>query len=177
MNRDPTIVPVTRRGVIRVAGVAPLPAAIAGCTGGDGDDTTPTPAGLDIAEVVFCAEQPDGYDDYTVQPEATYAVGDVIWIYIDVLNVATDDAGGGEISVEVTETLVIRDESESVVFEDTIELTQNFPEGIDMTTFFLVNDVLLPMEAGAGEYELVLSLTDDIGESSTSATASFTLEG
>lgn len=36
---------------------------------------------LKISYIVFCSEEPQGYMEYTEQPEAPYETGDVVWIY------------------------------------------------------------------------------------------------
>lgn len=153
-----------------------LTGSIAGCLdGGEGPDVATTAAGLEIADVVYCAEQPDGYDDYETQPDATYEVGDVIWIYVDVRNIATEDVGGGEVAVHVAEDLTVRDSDDETVLDEELTIDQNFPEGFDRETFFIVNNVTLPMSAGSGDYTTRIALRDQVSGNSASTTAAFSL--
>lgn len=168
----------TRRNFLRIAGVMTT-VAVAGCIGsGDVDgDATPTPEPtLSIAEFVFCDGEPSGYDDYTVREDATYAVDETVWVYLDVLNLGSESVGEDRVTVDLAEILEVSGPSGETVLEDTIEFDNEFPADADLQTFFLVNDITLPTDASAGDYQVAVTLEDRITGESTTRTKPFTAE-
>lgn len=86
---------VTRRRLLAVSGSIGV-GVLAGCLGdGDADDETSTPKAHDFAhdELVFTTERAADFGEYTPVDEATYRVGDHIWIYIEVENVTPQAEG------------------------------------------------------------------------------------
>jgi hypothetical protein len=174
-----------RRRFLAGVGTTALATALSGCSsdgddGDDGDDgatETPTePPGLTIEQFVYCAEQPGGYDDYEKQPDATYDTNDTIWVYLDILNVGSEDAGDDTIAVDLSETLTVTGPDGETVLEEDFHYDNEFNEGIDMETFFLNHNIVLPTPADTGEYEVTVSLEDGITGDSTERTEPFTAE-
>lgn len=177
--------PHTRRTVLRATGTAALATTLAGCSSDDGDDggddggsdeSTTEPPTLHIETFVYCAESPEGYDDYEEQPDATYAATDTIWVYLDVRNLESEAADGDTIAVDLTETLTVTGPAGSTVLEEDFVYDNEFDEGIDLSTFFLVHDITLPSSAGSGEYEVTSSLEDGGAGETTERTEPFTVE-
>lgn len=166
-----------RRQFLRAVGTAAT-AAIAGCSGGDGGDAaSPTPEpSLSVAEFAFCDSQPAGYEDYTVREDATYAVDETVWVYLDVLNLGSESAGDDRVTVDLTEILEVSGPSGETVLDDTIEFDNEFAADADLQTFFIVNDITLPSDAPTGEYEVSVTLEDRLTGESTSTTQTFTAE-
>lgn len=154
-------------------------AAIAGCSGGGdgGGGSSPTPEpSLSVAEFVFCDSQPAGYDDYTEREDATYAVDETVWVYLDVLNIGSESAGDDRVTIDLTETLEVSGPGGETLLKDTIEFDNEFAAGADLQTFFIVNDITLPADAATGDYEVAVTLEDRITGESTSTTKTFTVE-
>lgn len=166
-----------RRQFLRAAG-AMATAAIAGCSGGDGAETsspTSEPT-LSVAEFVFCDSQPEGYDDYTAREGATYAVDETVWVYLDVVNIGSESAGEDRVAVDLTESLSVTGPDGETILEDTIAFDNEFAADLDLQTFFIVNDIHLPTDAAGGEYAVEVSIDDAITAESTTVTRRFTAE-
>lgn len=168
----------SRRQFLRATGAAAT-VAIAGCSGGgDGAETsspTPEPT-LSIAEFVFCDSQPEGYDEYTERADATYAVDETVWVYLDLVNIGSEPADEDQVAVDLTESLSVTGPDGEAILEDTIEFDNAFAADVDLQTFFIVNDIHLPTEAAAGDYEVEVSIDDGITGDSTTVTGTFTAE-
>jgi hypothetical protein len=163
---------LTRRRILRATGAVLATGAIAGCSG-DGDSDEQTSFGID--EFVFCSEQPAGYGQYEEQSDATYATSDVVWIYIDVVGFDVEDAGDGQIAVDLAENLVVRDPNGEEILQNDFTFDNEFDEGL-RGQFFVVNNVTLPSGSAAGEYEVEVSLDDGLSGESTNRTETFTVE-
>lgn len=163
--------------MLRTTGAVALGATLAGCSddGGAGDATTAPPT-LSVDEWVYCAARPGGYDDYEEQPDATYAPDDTIWVYLDVLNVGSESAGDGNVAVDLVERFTVTDPSGATALDKQFTYDNEFDEGIDLSTFFLVHDVVLPAGAATGEWEVTSSLEDRTTGETTERTEPFTVE-
>lgn len=166
----------SRRSVLQATGTAMLATALAGCSGDDGDGTSTEQETLQIDEFVYCAERPRGWNDYEAQPDATYAPTDTIWVYLDVLNVGTEEASSDTVAVDLVETLTVTDPSGETVLEQEFTYDDEFQESLDMDTFYLVHDITMPSDAATGEYEVTSSLEDRLTDETTERTEPFTIE-
>lgn len=85
---------ITRRRFVAFGTVLTAVGATGGCLS-LGDDETAPPAddetetdgpsdqfGLD--SLLFVADEPEGFEQYTEQPDGTYTVGETVWIYVGV---------------------------------------------------------------------------------------------
>lgn len=163
---------LTRRRTLRATGAVLAAGAIAGCSG-DGDSNGQAAFGID--EFVFCAEQPAGHGQYEEQPDATYATGDIVWIYIDVVGFDVEDAGAGQIAVDIAENLVVRDPNGEQILQNDFTFDNEFDEDL-RDQFFVVNNVTLPSGSAAGEYDVEVTLEDELGGESTDRAETFTVE-
>lgn len=168
-----------RRRLLSV-GVGLATVALAGCADDgtdpeDGDSATPTPEpGLSIAELVFCAAKPSGYDSYERQPEATYATDETVWVYLEIDGVASRETDDG-IEIDLREDVLVTDPDGTAVIEDTLAFDQTFEPGTDMETFFVTNRLTLPEGPVLGDYEFQADFSDEIGDSETQMTGTFTV--
>lgn len=173
----------TRRQVIRHASTLGILAALAGCSGSDGDGSADEPTAspspepsLSIDKFVFCDGKPQGYDQYARRDGATYGVDETIWVYLDVLNIGSESVGDEQVAINLDESITVRDPSGEPIIENRIEFDNQFAADVDLQTFFVVNDLHLPNDAPAGEFQVEITLEDRITGQGTTASESFTVE-
>lgn len=167
---------VSRRRVLTAVGGLSTIVSLAGCSG-DGSPATDTPEpALSVAKFVFCAEQPAGYDDYTEQEGPTYALDDTVWLYVDVRHLGSQSAGDDKIGIDLTESLEVVGPSGETILDEELAFDNEFAAGVDLRTFFIVNDIHLPSDAAAGGYEVAVSLEDRITGDTANVSGTFTAE-
>lgn len=169
------------------AGVGAAAVALSGCAtnGADGigpadgadDDGSPTPEpGLQVPVLAFCADEPEGYDQFERQPDATYPPDATVWIYLEVDGVGTQETEEG-VHIDLRENVLVTDADGATIIDDTLRYDQTFEPGTDLDTFFVTNKVTLPSNPATGEYEFTAEFVDEIGDAETRATGTFTVEG
>jgi hypothetical protein len=168
-----------RRGVLRVIGLTAT-LSVAGCSsdeangnGGNGAETTAEAFG--ISNVVFAADEPGGYQDYEKQPDASYRTDEVVWLYFEVDNAASESSGAGEKRFDFDEQLVVTDADGETIFDEAFSFGQELPEDRDLNTLFVVNDLTLPANPSIGDYTADIELTDGIDGDTATTTATFTV--
>lgn len=82
-----------RRDVLLAAGATLGGVGLAGCSDLLGENGE-----FALTEVAFAAESPTGVGEFDPQPDATYAAGDPVWVYVEVANPPTDDDGTATLS-------------------------------------------------------------------------------
>lgn len=165
---------LTRRGTLRATGATLAVGALAGCSSDGDDDSTPLPD-FGLAELVFCSAQPRGYGQYERQPDATYEQGETVWIYLDVVGFEVEDAGEGQMAVDLAEDLVVRGPDGSEVLQNDFTFDTAFESDL-RSQFFVVNNVRLQSGSPSGEYEVEVFLEDELGGGSITRTETFTVE-
>lgn len=167
---------LTRRSVLG-AGIGAA-TALAGCssepsTGPTGTPTGTHPSSLSVERLRFCAEQPTGYRQYDEQPGATYAPGDVVWLYLEPSTVGTEPAGEGQVrfAFDATWTVYAPDGEELETFSDTVGRT--VPESNDLSELFLTLNVSPSMPFDEGTHRVEIELEDTFAGTRATRSAEF----
>lgn len=166
----------TRRHALRTMGALALSSLVAGCSSDDGAGGSDTPLPeFGITELVFCAEEPSGYGQYEEQPDATYSPGATVWVYVDVVGFETTATDGDTVRTDLAERLTVRSADGDPILQDQYQLENEFRAN-RRDRYIVVNDISLPGSADIGEYGVEIELTDELGDATTTATGTFTVE-
>lgn len=170
--------PCIRRRFLRRGSLA-VSLALAGCSS-DGDDGNSGDNGDDeefgLSNLVFAAEKPGGYMDYEEQPDATYDVSDVVWLYMNVDGITYEENDDGTKEIWITEQLTVTNpEGETILDQEVVNSHQNLPEEYDPEKLYLSNNVTLPSDSPSGDYRVDVEATDKLGEQTASASTTFTV--
>lgn len=180
---------LTRRSLL-IAGTGAV-AALAGCSGDDGDpgagtttttttDRTTTtaaqPTTLEIGNLTLCSEAPTGYREYTEQPEGTYEPDDLVWVYFEPSTVGTEPADEKEIQFEYEFTISVTDPNGENLgtVEDTVSKT--IPEGSDLSKVFLSANYSPPTAFEEGTHTFELEVTDTIAGNTATESIEFDVD-
>ncbi|MFQ5925729.1 MAG: family 16 glycoside hydrolase, partial [Dehalococcoidia bacterium] len=149
------LLPTWALGVAGLAGVAILAVVVIFAMGG-----RPTPTPLSIGAIQFCSEEPQGFGDCTLQPDAIYERGDTVWAYFEVSSFAArrvDDAF--EVWISETEAKIF--DSEGAVYyqwTDLPEVHETRDSAPEAWTFW--HWTTLSPEAEPGQYRVEVTVKD-----------------
>jgi hypothetical protein len=144
-----------------------------GTDGDDGDDGTAQD--LAIKHIRFVEDRPLAYRDYTEVPDATYERGEIVWIYFEGSNVTTEDAGDGQVQLDVTLEMDVTNPN-GKMHSFTEEVDQPIAESMVEEQFYFWN-FNPEAPASTGDYTVELRLTDDVTGDTADAEVTFTVEG
>lgn len=130
-----------------------------------------------LQNFVFCSERPEGYMDYSEQPDATYSAGDNVWIYVNVKGVKYNENPDGTKEVWVAAYLKVEDPNgDYMADQEVINDHRNWPEGYDMSEVFYRVYITLPSGATLGKYTVTLTGTDKLADKTDTVSSNFTVE-
>lgn len=146
-------------------------AIFAGCI-----EREPSVEELRISNIVFCSEEPEGYMNYTEQPEATYKPGDTVWIYMNFKGVKYNPNLDGTKEMWITEHLTLKAPNGDILLsKEVINEHKNFPEELDPNKLFFANRVTTTPQLVEGKYIVEMVATDKLADKTATASSSFTL--
>lgn len=129
---------------------------------------------LGIDHVRLVDGQPAGYRQYAEQPEATYDTADLVWIYYEPENLSAEDAGSGEVEIDITiELTVTGPDGDTEHFDDVINQTIDEE---DFDELFLTWNFRPEEPVATGEYTAEFSVTDEHTGQQADAETSFHIE-
>ena len=156
---------VTRRHLLAGGAALACSATLAGCSGILSDDGP-----FEFETVAFTDGQPEGMDDYDEQPGDTYAVDDTIWLLVRVHHVPVDSAG----TARLVYTFEIGPPDGSTWDVDDREESW---DRVSEHHILAIWEPISTFEDGqTGEYELALTVEDQVDGETIRATETFTLE-
>lgn len=131
---------------------------------------------LEVSNLVFCERQPQGFQNYKEQPNATYSKEEFedIWLYAEVDNLAKKDLAGKEVRIWLVVDLVVK-QNGSVVKNpmesgNPIKFEKEVIEkGLYIQRSLNVEDL------SPGTYTLVMDIEDQYSGTSDNVTGEFTL--
>lgn len=130
---------------------------------------------LAIKHLRFVEDQPRGYREYTPVQDATYSLGDPIWIYYEPVGFGTEPADGSEVQFDLVTSLVVTAPDGTTIFDEDELLRESIPKS-DVDEQFIFWNVRLPDDAESGEYTAEVGLEDQVTDRTTETTVSFTVE-
>ena len=130
---------------------------------------------LAIDNVTFLADRPRGYRDFDTQPGGTYTMLDAIWVYFEPTGFATESAGEGAVSVDLTTDIEITGPNGQLVYTNQDSLSQSFAEE-DRDEYFVFWNADLPLGLEPGTYTVEVGVEDRLTERTASADATFDRE-
>jgi len=145
---------------------------VAGCIG-NGE-----PDGVGELEITVLehAEEIRGLGDYDVRADNVYPQGEDVLLYYEAEGFEVEDD-----VVEVRQDIVVTHlDSGDVILDDTLLEDTIDVEGMppEMITVWMDNDIYPENEVfRTGEYDVEITVYDDIGDQSTTTETSFTVEG
>lgn len=132
---------------------------------------------LDISNIVFCSSSPAGYMDYEEQPGATFAPGDVVWIYMNLDNVKTNANADGSKEIWIKLYLRVKAPNGDVLMDQELyNEHKNFPEKFDMDEIFLRVNLNTSSGMPEGRYTVDLGLRDELADAEASSSSIFILK-
>lgn len=163
----------TGRRRLLVGGSTLLLGGLAGCLNQEPDEDPSERGPLSIAEFVFAAEQPGGPGEYTEQPDATYARGETLWLYLELEGLAGESTDDG-VEIDLEQRLLLEHEQHGTV-SDTTEPHEP-PESLEaeqLEPFAVQNQLAIDPEMTLGEYTLTVEFTDGVSGSTASESGTF----
>ncbi|MDR5673973.1 hypothetical protein AArcCO_1299 [Halalkaliarchaeum sp. AArc-CO] len=125
---------------------------------------------FEFERVVFTDGEPDGMDDYDPQPNDTYAVGDTIWLLVRVHHVPVDSAG----TARLVYTFEI-DAPDGSTWD--VDDREEHWERVGEHHILAIWEAISTFEDDPpGEYELTLTVEDQVHGEAIRTTETFTLE-
>ncbi|KXA91033.1 hypothetical protein AKJ57_02660 [candidate division MSBL1 archaeon SCGC-AAA259A05] len=130
-----------------------------------------------LQNFVFASQKPEGYMDYTEQPDATYSADDKIWIYVNVKGAKYNENPDGTKEAWVAASLKVEDPNGDVIVDqEVINDHRNWSEEKEMSKLFYSVYVTLPSGAATGEYTVTLTGTDKLANKTDTISSNFTVE-
>lgn len=156
---------ITRRAVLIGSAALAGVSAIAGCTASSGGD-------FDFESITFAAGEPQNHETYEEAPNRTYRVGDTVWVVVEVANVPTDDSDTARLEyVFETET------PDGDTWEPVHEREESWDD-VGESEILIVWDGFQTYEDDPdGEYEMTITVEDQVDGERLQTTEEFTLEG
>lgn len=131
------------------------------------------PEGFDVEHVRFVEDQPTGYRQYEPVPEAIYAPGDPVWIYLEPTGSATESAADGfRFELGVIADVTDPDGEETRVVDRTLSDTVADAEDLEELFVFVTLDVA---DQNPGEYAVDLTVTDELTDRHATRTRTFSM--
>jgi len=132
---------------------------------------------LDITNIVFCSSSPAGYMDYEEQPGATFAPGEVVWIYMNLDDVKTNENADGSKEMWIKLYLKVTAPNGDVLMDQELyNEHKNFPEKFNMNEVFLRVNLNTVSGMPEGRYTVDLGLRDELADAEASSSSIFTLK-
>lgn len=155
------------------AGATALLVGLPGCSD-DGADEDPADRGpLAIDEFAFAASEPDAYGEYEEQPDDTFAPGDDVWLYVSLDGLSAEPTDGG-VQTQLDVRIQIETPEDGTWFDETDSVEQEL--GAEhLERFYWYTSFGVPENARAGDYEVTLSFTDRVSETSAEAGGTLTI--
>lgn len=128
-----------------------------------------------VANVTFCASQPQGYREYAVQPDATYTPGDTVWVYFELPGIGYRwNRNVREIALEGS--ITVTSPGGSGLYENPFTIERAFERGADLSTYHLYDQVPTESDTLSGTATVDIEVTDRLAGETVSTTATFTIE-
>lgn len=169
---------ISRRNAM-IAGAGVATAILAGCSGDGGGDDDPADRGpIAVTELALAAERPAGYDDYELQPDATYESDEKVWLYAELSGlsgVPAEDGDSTMVDIDLVQTVTVEGPAGNVL----VDSTQRFERTLDvrqLDAFFVGTDVVLSGTVATGTYAATLAYTDQVSQTETTESATFSIE-
>jgi hypothetical protein len=145
--------------------------------------TTETPADSDVQDgdvrvtkLAFCSSKPAGHDDYDERPEAIYAPGETVWIYLDLMGLAHTGGAAGARENAYAERLRLQAPSRKTLMDQVvIDTRREVGPGELPDQMFLRNEIAIPPNAPAGLYEVRVTVTDKLSGKTADRSGWFTV--
>jgi len=116
-----------------------------------------------LTHLTFCAMEPAGFQDYREQPGAEYRLGDTVWIYLDVDDLASRAGNEGSRESAFRQSLRLRDPLGKVLMHEVVvDGVHAVKRGADSESLFLRNRIPIPGSAPAGVYQVDLIVEDTL---------------
>lgn len=138
-----------------------------------------------LQNFVFTSKKAEGYMNYTEQPDATYDVGDNVWMYTNIKNIEHEPAPGKNVKIWFTVDIKVVRENKTVATITDSTGRYAIPEDW-LETFFTWTQLDTSYSAeeatwlfdnfSAGEYTVTLTITDELGDATDTVSGNFTLE-
>ena len=126
---------------------------------------------FEFDSVVFTANEPEGVREYEEQPDATYAPGDTVWLYVSVKNVPVDSAGTATLHYTFdVET------PEGDTWESVPEREESWDRVRDAEILIIWEGFTTYEDDPTGEYELTITVDDQADGQQITTTKTFVLE-
>lgn len=152
----------TRRAVIVGGGVAIGTVALAGCLSDDDVE-------FSFEDVALIEGEPAGVGEYTEQPDATYGLGDDVWIYVEVVGAPTDDDGTARLEYTFETETPDGEEWEPV------EREEEWSDA-DGDLLMIGQSIETFEDDEPGDYDLTIIVDDQVDGERLTTTETFTLE-
>ncbi|MGD8389302.1 MAG: hypothetical protein PVG49_19305, partial [Desulfobacteraceae bacterium] len=132
---------------------------------------------LGISNIVFCSASPEGYMKYNEQPDATFAPGQVVWIYMNLDNVKTNTNADGSQEIWIKLYLKVKAPNGDVLMDQELyNEHKNFPEKFNMDEMFLRVNLNTVSGMPEGRYTVELGLKDELAKTQASSASTFILK-
>lgn len=161
----------TGRRRLLVGGSALLVGGLAGCTNQDADEDPSERGPLSVADFAFAAEEPTGYGEYTEQPDATYARGETLWLYVELDGLAGEPVDDG-VQIDLEQVLRLEHEEHGQISE-TPDVRDDVLQSNQLERFSVQNGFEIGSQFATGEYTLTMSFTDNVSETSATESGTF----
>ncbi len=128
-----------------------------------------------LSEITFCSKEPAGEGDYEVQPNATYEVGDTIWMYLEVSGFENEKLDG-EYEFYVNLALTVLDANDNIMdywatFDEAHETDSEVTDLIWWSLGIYGTEVYDP-----GKYTISIDAKDKISGETKNVKGDFSLE-
>lgn len=149
--------------------------------------TPESPKELALSELIFCSEQPAWKGNYEKQPNATYKVGDTIWLYVEVDGLKNKKLDGDH-RVDVTFAVTVMDANGNTVQHPwlaqkvTDYLTERDVSGSEWLRLCMYSYRIEDKPARAevyppGKYTVSVDATDEVAGETKNVRGNFYVEG
>lgn len=133
--------------------------------------------GLKITNLVLCSEEPANYMEYHEQSDATYKPGDVVWIYMNLVNVKYDKNPDGSYRFSIPEHLTVKGpKGDTQLDQDFLVDPINLSKERNPKQLYLTNNINTSPQSAEGEYRVEITVTDKLSGGSTNVTSKFRLK-
>ncbi|MBI2854508.1 MAG: hypothetical protein HYX87_06260 [Chloroflexi bacterium] len=160
------------RAMVILAAIVLSLSLFAGCSGAQGNKAQ----GVQISNVVFCSKEPQGYMQYVEQPNATYKIGDTVWVYMNIKGVKSIKNQDETNEVWIAENIAVKaPDGTTIVDQEVVNEHQNFAKEVDVDKLYLRNYISTSAGMNAGLYKVEITVSDKLAEVKGQVSTQFTL--
>lgn len=130
---------------------------------------------LSISQTIFCSEEPEGPDVYTLQPDSIYYIGDTVWVYYEVWSYAArQEEQGYTVWLEAADRIL--DPQSAMYFQWPVyEYRETTPDLLDPDYVAFWDSLIIPQDAETGQYQFEVTVKDRWTGETVSQSGYFTI--